>query len=340
MNLCILGAGAWGTTLALHLHRLGHTVTLVPRRMEHALELSSARENRDYLPGFDLPHDIQIGAEAKPVLMEAEAAILACPTAGLREACERIREARESSWQLRLIVVLSKGLELEKLLSPTEVVREVLPDYEVGALCGPTFAGEVAEGKPTAITLATSRGSGQAHRFQEAISGNGLRVYWSDDLRGVELGACLKNIYAIASGICQGLGLGDNARAALLTRSLAEMVRLGMALGADPQTFMGLSGAGDLVATCYGEWSRNRTFGEKIGKGEQARELISQGKTVTEGYWATQAMLELCEKTQVDAPILREVHAVLYEDKPPREALGTLLARNLKKEAPGSPARG
>jgi len=332
MNFCILGAGAWGTAMALHLDRCGHSVTLVPRRMEHALELSSKRENTDYLPGYSLPRSIQIGCELSPVLMEADAVFLACPSKALRSLCEQVRDATKSAWRLNLFVVMCKGLEMESLKVPSEVVKEFFPDTECGALSGPTFAGEVAAGKPTAVTFAVGAAFQSAKTYQEAFNNASLRVYLSNDVRGTEMGGILKNIYAVASGLCDGLGLGDNAKAALLTRSLNELVQLGALLGGEKATFYGLSGFGDLVATCSGKWSRNRTFGERIAQGETPEAIIKSQKTVVEGYRATDCMQRLCDDKSLVAPILSQIHAVLYDQKDPQLALQSLMSRDLKSE--------
>jgi len=332
MNICILGAGAWGTAMALHLDRRGHAVTLVPRRMEHALDLASSRENTDYLPGFKLPHSIQIGAERKPVLMEAEVGILACPSKALRELCRDLRDDLKTAWQVNLFVTLCKGLEHESYETSSEIVGDVFPDLACGVMSGPTFAGEVAAGKPTAITFAVPESFEDAGRYQEAFSSETFRAYLSHDVRGTELGGALKNVYAIASGLCDGLELGDNAKAGLLTRSLAEMVRIGVELGGRKETFFGLSGFGDLVATCGGDWSRNRTFGERVGRGERPADILEGQKTVVEGHRAAGCFKAVCGERGIDAPILSEIHAILVNGKEPGEALRGLMSRELKAE--------
>ncbi|MEX2381872.1 MAG: NAD(P)H-dependent glycerol-3-phosphate dehydrogenase [Opitutales bacterium] len=332
MNICIIGAGAWGTAMAFHLNRVGHVVTLVPRRFEHAMDLSSSRENGDYLPGVFLPMNLQIAHELRPALMEAEVVLLACPSYGIRQASENIRKNLDSARSIRFFLSLAKGLEQETLLRPTEVMREVLPEYIHGVLAGPSYAMEVAKGFPTAVVLAVDSSSADTGNLQSSLSGKTLRIYSNRDLLGVELGGCLKNIYAVAAGCSEGLGLGDNARAALLTRALAEMVRLGVALGAQAETFYGLSGFGDLIATCNGEWSRNRTFGQKIGEGFPITELLSQRKTVVEGYRTTEAFYRLCRTKELNAPILAQVYAILYEAKGPKQALDDLMTRELTSE--------
>lgn len=332
MNCCVLGAGAWGTAMALHLDRCGHSVTLVPRRMEQALSIASTRENTDYLPGYTLPHSIQIGCEVGPVLMEAEVVFFACPSKAVRDLAEAVRPHLEAAWQLKLCLIMCKGLEFDTFKTPAEILEESLPGLPCGVLSGPTYAGEVAAGKPTAVALALPQGVDDAARYQEAFSNRSLRCYVSQDVRGTELGGTLKNIYAIASGMCEGLKLGDNTKAALLTRSLNEMLALGQLLGGQKETFYGLSGFGDLVATCYGDWSRNRTFGERVGGGDSPESVIDSQKSVVEGYRATQCLSAFCKEKSVDAPILQQIHAVLYEGLPPQAAIHALMSRDLREE--------
>lgn len=333
MNFVVVGAGAWGTAFALHLARVGHRVALVPRRTEQASELSLRRENTEYLPGIALPAAITITASLAEVLPEADVVMLACPAQALRPTCERVRHALSPSPRARLVMSLAKGLEIGTHLRPSEIIAEALPGMWVGSLSGPTNALGVARGDPSAMVLAASSGGGPVQEVQTAVSSPTLRIYTSDDLAGVEFGSCLKNIYAIAAGCCDGLKLGDNTKAALLTRALAEMVRVGVALGAKAETFYGLSGFGDLVATCYGGWSRNREFGQHIGEGREVAALLAHRKTVVEGYKTTESFAGLCAERKIDAPILREMHAILCEGKKPAAAITALMARGLKREA-------
>lgn len=332
MNFAVIGAGAWGTAVGVHLCRLGHTVTLVPRRFDQAIQLSSLRENHDYLPGTVFPPSLQIGHEIGPVLMEADVALLACPAQALRETCARVAAALDGAWRLRLVVSLAKGLETGTHLRPSEVIASSLPRATVASLTGPTNAAEVARGLPAAMVLASGQVDAFLAEVQASFSGPTLRVYTSDDLAGAEFGGCLKNVYAIATGCCDGLRLGDNAKAAMLTRALAEMVRVGTALGARAETFYGLSGFGDLVATCHGEWSRNREFGQRLGEGARADELIAHRKTVVEGYKTTESFHGLCRARGLEAPILAEVYRILFENRRPAEALMALMTRELKRE--------
>ena len=330
MNCLVLGAGAWGTAMALHLHQCGHAVTLAPRRIEHALDLASSRENKDYLPGYALPQSIQIGSELAPLLMEAEVLFLAAPSKALRSLCENIAQEKSSAWQLRTALTLCKGVEEKTFKLPSEIVQETLPDLNVGCISGPTFASEVADGKPTAVALAVSS-DGEA--LQIALSSDSFRAYLTDDVKGVELGATLKNVYAIAAGLCDGLELGHNAKAALITRSLQEMVKVGGALGGRQETFFGLSGFGDLVATCTGPGSRNRTFGEAIAKGESAESVLKSRRTVTEGVNACCFLADLCQDRKIDAPILQSIQKIIREGLDPCKALTALMRRELKTES-------
>jgi glycerol-3-phosphate dehydrogenase (NAD(P)+) len=336
MNFAVLGAGAWGTAFAAHLSRAGQGVALVPRRAEHAVALAASRENTDYLPGVALPPSIVVTADLAEGLRNAEVVLLACPAQALRETGTRARAALQPSTPVEMFLSLAKGLEVGTHLRPSEVLAELVRGVSVGSLTGPTNAREVAEGQPSAMVLAASPLGAVAAKMQAAISGPTLRIYTSDDLAGVEYGGCLKNIYALAAGCCDGLKLGDNTKAALLTRALAEMVRVGGALGARPETFYGLSGFGDLVATSYGGWSRNREFGQRIGEGLTVDELMAHRRTVVEGYKTTESFAELCATQGIDAPILREMYAILTAGKKPAEALAALMTRELKSEVTSS----
>lgn len=332
MNFVVVGAGAWGTAFALHLTRCGHRVTLVPRRAEQAAALLARRENTEYLPGVPLPAALAVTPDTGPAVSAADIVLLACPAQALRETSERLR-LHLSIDRPQLVASLAKGLEVGTHLRPSAIIAKALPGVLVGAMTGPTNALEVARQQPAAMVLATAQPHELAAAVQAAVSGPTLRVYTSDDLPGVEYGGCLKNIYAIAAGCVDGLRLGDNTKAALLTRALTEMVRVGVALGARPETFYGLSGFGDLVATCYGEWSRNRQFGQQIGEGHAVETLLANRRTVVEGYKTTEAFAGLCAERGIDAPILTEVRAILAAGKKPAAALAALMTRGLKRES-------
>ncbi|MCG8525332.1 MAG: NAD(P)-dependent glycerol-3-phosphate dehydrogenase [Opitutales bacterium] len=335
MNFCILPAGAWGTAMAIHLNRLGHTVTLIPRTAEEALEMSTERENKAFFPGHKLDPSLQIGMEYKPALMEADVLILACPSRFLKSVCNELKESLDPSnaTRLNLIVALCKGLDPTTRRLPITLIEEELPGFPCGILSGPTFASQVATSQPTAMVFASRSKDKALKDFQEASSGSNLRIYTSSDVEGVSLGGCLKNVYAIASGICDGLGFTDNTKAALLTRSLAEMVRIGKTLGGEMETFFGLSGFGDLVLTCNGQESRNRTFGELFAKGESIQSLIEDKGMTVEGYWTCKSFHDICLKKGIEAPILDQIYRVLYEDQNIPDALVALMGRDLKQEA-------
>lgn len=335
MNSVILGAGAWGTAMALHLNRAGHSVVLVPRREEQARSLREAEENIDYLPGFQLPTTIKIDHQVDQALKGASVVFFACPSQGLRELAKKIKQYLGKSSSIKGFIALAKGLEQASLLGPVEVLESELEKLPCGILSGPTYAAEVAAGKPAAVILGMNTFCKEIESLQRGMSNEAFRVYRSSDVRGVELGCCLKNVYAIGAGICDGLGLGDNAKAAYLTRALHEIVKLGTHLGGRLETLYGLSGFGDLVATCMGKWSRNRTFGQELCENGSPLELIGKRKTVVEGYWATRCFKELVNKSKIEAPILMELYAILYEGKPLKEAVGSLMMRELKAEFEG-----
>lgn len=333
MNTVVLGAGAWGTAMAIHLARRGHTVTLAPRRAEQALELADRRENRDYLPGHFLDASIQLGLELRPALMEADLVFLACPSGGIAALTAELRGALDRAQPPRLVITLCKGLDRETLRRPSELVAEALPGIAVATLTGPTNAEEVARGLPAAVVLAGAEPTALSEA-QSALSGPTLRAYTSSDLAGAEIGGALKNVYALGSGMCDGLGLGSNAKASLLTRSIHEMVRLGSALGGKPETFLGLSGVGDLMATAHGSWSRNRGLGEEIARDfKGAMAGLARRRTVVEGVWATQAFGRIAAQRGIDAPILACLDAVIAGKMEPAEGVARLMGRDLRSEA-------
>lgn len=332
MNFTILPAGAWGTALAIHLSRLGHVVTLLPRTIEEAVDMNQYRENRAFFPGFPFPADLQIGVEFAPALMEADVCILACPSKFLRSVCRELRPELAAAARLRGFITICKGLEEGTNALPCAILKAELPGYFHGVLSGPTFASQVAAGQPSAIVLATDADSATTDALQLAMSSDTLRIYSSTDLVGVELGGCLKNVYAIASGMCDGLGLRDNSKAALLTRALHEMVRVGTALGGQTGTFYGLTGFGDLILTCNGKESRNRTFGELFAQGHSIESLLEERKMTVEGYRTCRCFHQICQEQGISAPILEQIHGILFEGQTADGAIRALMGRELKPE--------
>ncbi|MFH7320573.1 NAD(P)H-dependent glycerol-3-phosphate dehydrogenase [Desulfurivibrio sp. D14AmB] len=333
-RVAVIGAGSWGTALAGVLARKGYRVPLwshTPARVE---EMSRERENRAYLPGFPLLENIEPGSD--PALVRGcEAVVMAVPSHGFRAVFKRIVPHLEPG---SAIISAAKGIENDSLLTMTGVMAEELalaqrPELKcrLGVLAGPSFAREVAEGLPTAVTVAAADQE-IARYFQQLFFTQRFRVYAGTDLIGQELGGALKNIIAIAAGISDGLGYGTNSRAALITRGLAEITRLGVKMGAQPLTFSGLAGLGDLVLTCTGDLSRNRTVGLKLGRGMKIGEILAEMRMVAEGVKTTSSARALARRMGVEMPILEEVYLVLYEDKSCREAVRDLLAREGKEE--------
>jgi glycerol-3-phosphate dehydrogenase (NAD(P)+) len=333
-NISVLGAGAWGTAVAIAL-AARHDVLLWGRNPAQMARSAAARDNTDYLPGFPFPerlrvsadfdaaiaHVTEVSAEATPLL------IAACPVAGLRPLLQSLKGRAIPN-----IVWLCKGFEYDTGLLPHQVVAEVLGDAVPGAaLSGPSFAQEVARGLPCALTVASASAT-LRERVVGLVHGGNMRVYACDDLVGVEVGGAVKNILAIATGAADGLGLGLNARAALITRGLAEITRLGTALGGHAGTFMGLTGMGDLILTCTGDLSRNRRVGLALAEGKQLDTIVRELGHVAEGVPCAKAVRELARKMGVDMPITNAVAGVLFDGIPAAEMAGQLLARDPRNE--------
>jgi glycerol-3-phosphate dehydrogenase (NAD(P)+) len=322
-RLAVLGAGAWGTVLAWLLAKNNHTVHLWTRREEHAETLKQTRLNPNYVPNLVLPENVHATASLGQACQNAEAALIAVPSKGLRELLEKLPD-------VPTLISCSKGLELHTFKRLSEVISEYKPLSTVAALSGPNLALEIAQGKPAAATLA-SENLAFAKTAQSWLNQTTFRVYSSDDLIGVEIAGALKNVIALAAGICDGLGLGDNAKATLITRGLGEIVKVGTHLGGDVKTFYGLSGLGDLVTTCSSTQSRNHTAGDRIAKGATLAELQQSGLTA-EGIPTAKAVHELAIREGLELPICSEIYRVIYEDKSPRKAMNDLMGRSVKVE--------
>ena len=325
MNLAIIGAGAWGTALGLIAHQNGHPLTLWGHNAAHLAETASARVNERYLPGVPLPPDFRYETDLAAAVAGAEVVVLAVPSKAFRDLATRLGGYRG------LIVSVTKGIEFNTGLTMCGVLAQAVPTARLAALSGPSLALEVARGVPTAVVAASDEPE-SARLVQTLFHRPTFRVYTGNDLIGVELGGALKNVIAIAAGVCDGLGFGDNAKAALITRGIAEMSRLGASCGARPETFAGLGGLGDLTVTCFSRLSRNRSFGERLGRGGQAQELLNSSTTAIEGFPTARSAHELATRLGVPCPIIAEVHAMLYEAKEPRRAVADLLSRDSKAE--------
>lgn len=322
MKVTVLGAGAWGTALAKVLQANRHEVTIWGRNAGALRELATGRNER-YLPGLELPRDWTCEPELDRAIAGRDCIVVAVPSDAVRAIGQSLASSRA------ILVSVTKGIEYDTGKTMCGVLRECAPNADVASLSGPTFAAEVARGIPTAI-VAASEDERVRKTVQEIFHQPKFRVYRSHDLLGVEMGGALKNIIAIAAGVCDGLGFGDNSKAALITRGIAEVRRLGVACGAEPETFSGLSGLGDLTLTCFSSQSRNRQLGERIGRGEPAQ-AISGGK-LAEGVPTARSAFRLGRRLNVETPIIDEVHAMLYEAKDPRRALVDLLSRDVKAE--------
>jgi glycerol-3-phosphate dehydrogenase (NAD(P)+) len=326
-RVAVLGDGAWGTALSMVLVERGAAVVQWSWSEQRALELQTSRMNRKYLPGFKMPDRVTVTHEAGQ-LQHADLIVSAVPSRYLADVLGKLKGSIPRG---RPVVSATKGLEFPSRRRATEIVTEVLGPRPVAVVSGPSHAEEVIEHLPTAV-VAASTDAGLALRVQDLLTTDRFRVYTSPDPIGVELGGALKNVMAVATGIAEGLGLGFNARAALVTRGLAEMTRLGLALGAEQSTFAGLAGLGDLVLTCTGSLSRNRAVGVEVGKGKTLDEVLRGKETVAEGVVTAQSARELATREGIEMPIVDTVNRVLFEGQPARSAIAALMTRELRAE--------
>jgi glycerol-3-phosphate dehydrogenase (NAD(P)+) len=324
MKVTFIGAGAWGAALGKLLHEAGHEITLWDIDLATLAELRSGRSPR-YLPEVSLPTTWRVETDWQGAVVGAECVVLAVPSKVFRHTAQRLAGVPA------LVVSVTKGIEYDTGETMCQVLRECLPRNGIAALSGPTFALEVARGIPTAIVCASER-EDVARTVQSLFHRPTFRVYRCLDLLGVELGGALKNVIAIGAGVCDGLGYGDNSKAALVTRAIAEMRRFGVARGASADTFSGLSGLGDLTVTCFSRLSRNRSLGERLGRSETMEAILASAPKLAEGYPTARAAVRLARSLGVDTPIMDEVHAMLYEAKPVAQAVQDLLGRALKAE--------
>ena len=329
MKAAVLGAGSWGTTLAIHLAGAGHEVRLWGRNGVEMERIDVARENRKFLPGIMLPDRVKVQPKLEPALEGVDLTLFVVPSQAIRAVGTEVRGAGRSG----RTVCASKGLEIGSLARLSEVLAASLGDPDPVILTGPSHAEEVSRGIPTSI-VAAARADERARAVQEWFSTDRLRVYTNGDVAGCEYGAALKNVIAIAAGVCDGLGFGDNTKGALLTRGLAEIARLGVAMGAQRETFFGLAGMGDLIATAMSRHSRNRHVGESIGRGVSLERTLADMVMVAEGVPTARAARDLGRAHGLELPITEQVAAMLFESRRPAEALRALMSRDLKREVP------
>lgn len=335
MDIVVIGAGSWGTALACVLCQNGHRVTLWARDGAQVAEMQALRENRRYLPGVRLPESLRYSAELRASLLslprnEPTLVVAVVPSHTMRAVLGEVADAVPPQ---ALVVTASKGIENETLCTMVDVLHQVLPAHRdrLAVLSGPSFARETADGHPTAVVVAATDRT-VAETVQRAFQVGTFRVYTSDDVIGVEIGGAVKNVIAIACGIADGLGFGHNTRAALITRGLAEVSRLGVRLGANPLTLAGLAGTGDLVLTCNGPQSRNRSAGVLLGQGKTLAEVLGEMKQVAEGIKTTRSVHDLAARVSVELPISTAIYRVLYEDRPVRQIMTDLLGRPPRAE--------
>ncbi len=331
MNITVLGAGSWGTTLAILLAEKGHRVVLWSHNPEKAMRLAAERENKEYLPNAPFPELLTMSSDILEASSGKELIVVATPAQTVRQTLQKIASLDLSE---TIIVNVSKGIEISTGYRMSEVTKDVLPQIshrQVAALYGPSHAEEVIEKHPTAV-VAACLDEQTAEKVQEAFFTPMFRIYVNTDLIGVEVAGSVKNIMALAAGAVDGIGYGDNAKAALITRGLAELSRFGLKLGANPMTFSGLAGIGDLVVTCNSKHSRNRYVGEQIGKGRTLDDVLQEVKMVTEGIYTTKAVVELARKLNVEMPITQGIYDVLFNQRSPKEVVMDLMMRIPKYE--------
>lgn len=328
-RIAILGDGGWGTALALVLLENGHKVTVWGPFPDYIETIRKERENKLFLPGVTLPAEISWTADRKAAVENADLVVLAIPTKFFRSVAESFSGLLPDSCCL---LSVAKGLDQDSHKRMTQIAQDILGHGPVAALSGPSHAEEVARQIPTAVVVACED-QGYANRLQDIFASRFFRIYTSDDVAGVELGGALKNVIAIAVGVSDGIGFGDNTRAALITRGMAEITRLGCALGAArSSTFAGLSGMGDLIVTCTSRLSRNRAVGERLGKGESIGQILADMKQATEGVWNCASARALAHEVDVEVPITEEVYAIIHEGKKPQDAVNSLIGREVKPE--------
>lgn len=333
-KIAVIGAGSWGTAIAGVLSGKGTNTVLWGHNEEHVAALDKYRENKKYLSGFPFPPSLQVTASLEDAVKGAAVVCMVVPSHGFRSVFEKLAPFLEKG---SFIVSAVKGIENSSLMTMTQIMRQILGEeldrknLTLSVLSGPSFAKEVAQGLPTLVTIGCDE-LDRAKVLQKIFFSDRFRVYAAQDMIGLEISAALKNIVAIAAGICDGLGYGLNSRAALITRGLAEITRMGVAMGADPVTFSGLSGLGDLVLTCTGDLSRNRTVGLKLGQGKKLSMILEEMEMVAEGVKTTKSVHDLVQRMGVEMPILEQVYQILYEDKDCSMAVNDLLTRELKVE--------
>ena len=328
-KVSVIGAGSWGTALAILLEKNGHGVTLWSHREEEAKELAKSREHKSKLPGVQIPEGIEITGDLESALTEKDVIVLAVPSVAVRSTARKVAPYVKEG---QLIVNVAKGIEETTLMTLTDIIEEEIPGAKGCVLSGPSHAEEVSRGLPTTCVVG-AKDKETAEFLQNIFMSPVFRVYISPDILGIELGGALKNVIALAAGTADGLGYGDNTKAALITRGITEIARLGIAMGAKADTFYGLSGIGDLIVTCASKHSRNRKAGYLMGQGRSMHQAMDEVNMVVEGVYSAKAGLALSQKYKVEMPIIEQVNKVLFEGKAPADAVNELMVRDRKIES-------
>jgi glycerol-3-phosphate dehydrogenase (NAD(P)+) len=327
-RISIIGDGGWGTTLAIYLAGKKYPVTLWGAFPENIVQSAKSRENKEFLPGIKIPPQVRLTSDIDDAVSFGDLIVLSTPSEYLIDTLSKIRNI---SYKGKVFVSVVKGIHPKSFKRMSEIIQEYLPKVPLVVLSGPTIAGEVAQRIPT-TAVAACKDQKLAVRIQKVFNSGTLRIYTNTDVIGVEFGGSVKNVIALACGICDGLKLGTNAKAALLTRGLGEITRLGMALGARRETFYGLTGLGDLVTTCFSPNSRNRSVGEALGRGEKIKDILGTMHAVAEGVVTTRGVYHLAQKKKIDMPIVTQVYKIIFENKPASHAMKDLMGRSLKSE--------
>ena len=327
-KISIIGDGGWGTTLAIHLSKQGHGVTLWGPFEEYVKIVSKSRVNINFLPGYKIPNNIFLTSDLTQAIDASEIIVLAIPFQYLAQTLVKVKE---TSFKKKQFVSVIKGIDPQTFQTVSEIVRHHLGQVSFAVLSGPTIASELAAGKATTAVVAGTSKPLVLH-IQETFNSNEFRIYTSHDVLGLEIGGSIKNVIAIACGVCDGLGLGTNAKAAILTRGLTEITRLGIALGGKKETFYGLSCLGDLATTCFSATSRNRCVGEALGKGKSIKTILSKMHMVAEGVETSKAVYRLAKQTKIPMPISEQVYKIIFESKKPQLALNDLMDRQVRSE--------
>lgn len=328
-KVSVIGAGSWGTALAILLEKNGHQVTLWSHREEEAKELAKSREHKSKLPGVEIPEGIEIIGNLESALREKDVIVFAVPSVAVRSTAKKVAPYVKEG---QLIVNVAKGIEETTLMTLTDIIEEEIPGAKGCVLSGPSHAEEVSRGLPTTCVVG-AKDKETAEFLQNIFMSPVFRVYISPDILGIELGGALKNVIALAAGTADGLGYGDNTKAALITRGITEIARLGIAMGAKADTFYGLSGIGDLIVTCASKHSRNRKAGYLMGQGRNMQQAMDEVNMVVEGVYSAKAGLALSQKYKVEMPIIEQVNKVLFEGKAPTDAVRELMVRDKKIES-------